>query len=116
MKAKYILKGLLVTILLTLTVVSCGYDEAVIEELAIDREFAPVALTARVRNQTNVELNWDGAISSKEIQMIFDDFGKNLGSFLSPILLDFKTDTLILGGNIVLKTNKIRFFINNLHF
>lgn len=58
MKTKYILKGLLVTILLTFTVSSCGYDEDLIEELSLDREFAPVALTARVRNQTTVELNW----------------------------------------------------------
>ena len=59
MKTKYILKGLLVTLFLTFTVSSCsGYDEDVIEELAVDREFAPVALTAKVRNQTIVELNW----------------------------------------------------------
>jgi hypothetical protein len=58
MKTKYILRGLLVTILLAFTVTNCGYDEDLIEELAIDREFAPVALTARVRNQTTVELNW----------------------------------------------------------
>jgi hypothetical protein len=58
MKTKYILKGLLVAILLTFTFTSCSYDEPVIDELAVNREFAPVALTARVRNQTIVELNW----------------------------------------------------------
>lgn len=59
MKTKYILKSLLFTLLLTITISSCSsYDENVIEELSVNREFAPVALTARVRNQTIVELNW----------------------------------------------------------
>lgn len=57
MKTKYILK-LLFTVLITLTIISCGYDEPVIEELSVEREFAPVALTTRIRNQTSVELNW----------------------------------------------------------
>ncbi|HSQ46020.1 MAG TPA: DUF5123 domain-containing protein [Lutibacter sp.] len=40
-------------------ITSCdGYDENVIEELFVSREFAPVGLTAKVRNQTTVELNW----------------------------------------------------------
>ena len=56
-KYKYILKALF-TISLTFFVTSCGYNEDVIEELAISREFAPVNLSARVRNQTTVELNW----------------------------------------------------------
>ncbi|SFZ92727.1 protein of unknown function [Flaviramulus basaltis] len=57
MKTKYILKAFF-TLFITFTIVSCGYDTDVIEELSIDREFAPVALSARVRNQTTVELNW----------------------------------------------------------
>lgn len=57
MKTKYILKVLFITFL-TFTVVGCGYDTEVIDELVVSREFAPVALTARVRNQTIVELNW----------------------------------------------------------
>jgi predicted NBD/HSP70 family sugar kinase/mannose-6-phosphate isomerase class I len=48
----------------------------------------------------NVKEIADQAISSREIQTIFDAFGKNLGSFLSPILSNFKAETLILGGNI----------------
>ena len=45
--------------MLVLTISSCKkYDKAVIEELVVDREFAPVGLTVRVRNQTVVELNW----------------------------------------------------------
>ena len=58
MKTKNILNGLLVTLLLAFTVTNCGYNDDLIEELDISREFAPVALTARVRNQTVVELNW----------------------------------------------------------
>lgn len=57
MKTKYIPKTLF-TLLLAFFIASCGYNEDVLEELAIDREFAPVDLTARVRNQTSVELNW----------------------------------------------------------
>ena len=44
---------------LAFLVSNCAYNEDVIEELTLDREFAPVDLVARVRNQTNVELNWD---------------------------------------------------------
>lgn len=59
MKTKYILKRLLFTLLLPIMITSCdGYDENVIEELFVNREFAPVGLTAKVRNQTTVELNW----------------------------------------------------------
>ncbi|MEL0455850.1 DUF5123 domain-containing protein [Flavobacteriaceae bacterium SZ-1-7] len=57
MKTQYIVKTLS-TFILTLLIVSCGYHEDVVEELSISREFAPVDLTARVRNQTFVELSW----------------------------------------------------------
>ena len=59
MKTKYknILKTLF-SIFLTFIVFSCGYNEDVIEELAINREFAPLSLKAIVRNQTIVELSW----------------------------------------------------------
>ena len=59
MKTNNILKGLLL-IILTLTFSNCtgSYDVDLVEELNIDREFAPVALRAIVRNQTKVELNW----------------------------------------------------------
>lgn len=48
----------IVTLLLALLVVSCGYNEEVVNELSVNREFAPVDLSARIRNQTTVELNW----------------------------------------------------------
>ena len=59
MKTKYRLNKLLFTLLLTITIFGCSnYDEAVIDELVVAREFAPVALKVIVRNQTIVELNW----------------------------------------------------------
>jgi len=58
MKIKYIVK-IVFTMFLAFLVSNCAYNEDVIEELTLDREFAPVDLVARVRNQTNVELNWD---------------------------------------------------------
>lgn len=59
MKAKYIFKGLVAALLLVLITGSCdSYNEGVIEDLNVSREFSPIGLTARVRNQTTVELNW----------------------------------------------------------
>lgn len=59
MKLNNIIKVLFLAVL-SISFSSCitSYDEDVIEELSIKREFAPVDLTARVRNQTNVELTW----------------------------------------------------------
>ena len=78
MKTKYILKALFITFL-TFTVVGCGYDTQLIEELAVSREFAPVALTARVRNQTVVELNWtvDDNVDYYVVEFSADDPGFN---------------------------------------
>src|SRR5690606_25057574 len=58
MKVKYIFKSILVVILLATTVTGCDYDKELIEELPVNREFAPIELSAMVRNQVNVELNW----------------------------------------------------------
>ena len=58
MKVRYIFKNLLLAILLVFAFTGCDYDEEVIQELEVSREFAPVGLDARVRNQVNVELNW----------------------------------------------------------
>lgn len=60
MKIKNIIK-LMLALILVFNITSCeitNYDQDVIEELSINREFAPVDLTARIRNQTTVELNW----------------------------------------------------------
>ena len=58
-KIKYIVKGLLASLLLVLSVSSCdSYNVDLIDELLVDRAFSPIDLKATVRNQTNVELNW----------------------------------------------------------
>ncbi|WP_343695430.1 DUF5123 domain-containing protein [Flavobacterium sp.] len=59
MKTKYILKGLIAGVLLTALISGCeSYNEGVIDTLNVSREFSPIGLTAKVRNQTTVELNW----------------------------------------------------------
>ena len=76
MKSKYILKGVF-SLILTLTLFNCGgsYDVDLIEELNVDREFAPVALTTIVRNQTIVELNWTvrNGVSNFVVEFSADD-------------------------------------------
>ncbi|KJD31091.1 hypothetical protein PK35_16570 [Tamlana nanhaiensis] len=57
MKTIYIFK-IIPVLLLAILVTGCGYNEDVIEELSISREFAPTDLSVFIRNQTNVELNW----------------------------------------------------------
>jgi len=59
MKTRYILKGLIATLVLTLAVSSCeSYNEGLLDGIGNTREFSPIALTAKVKNQTFVELNW----------------------------------------------------------
>ncbi|MEL1254924.1 DUF5123 domain-containing protein [Flavobacterium sp. DGU38] len=59
MKIKNILKGLMALLLLTFSTIGCeGYNEALLDDLGNTREFSPIGLTAVVRNQTFVELNW----------------------------------------------------------
>ncbi len=45
------------------------------------------------------------AAASEEIRNIFNEFGSNLGTFLSPILGDFNAKTLIFGGNVTKSYN-----------
>jgi hypothetical protein len=59
MKTKYIFKGLITTLLIATVVISCdSYNEPVSDSLSVSREFSPIGLTAKIRNQTTVELNW----------------------------------------------------------
>ena len=48
----------------------------------------------------NVKVIADEAETNSESKQIFNDFGENLGRFISPILAEFKADHLIIGGNI----------------
>lgn len=62
MKIKNILKGLITTLILTLAISGCeSYNEALLDGLGNTREFSPIGLTAVIRNQTAVELNWTTA-------------------------------------------------------
>jgi hypothetical protein len=57
MKIKNIFKGLIATLLLI--AVSCeSYNEPLLDSLGNTREFSIIGLTAFIRNQTAVELNW----------------------------------------------------------
>nr|WP_315196850.1 DUF5123 domain-containing protein [uncultured Flavobacterium sp.] len=59
MKIKNIFKGLIATLLLTIAVTSCeSYNEPLLDSLGNTREFSIIGLTAVIRNQTAVELNW----------------------------------------------------------
>jgi len=49
MKVRNIFKSLLIVILLAATVTGCDYDKELIEELSVNREFAPIGLKAFVR-------------------------------------------------------------------
>ncbi|MDT0641712.1 DUF4957 domain-containing protein [Zunongwangia sp. F363] len=79
MKVKYIIKSLLIAILLTATITGCDYDKELIEDLPVDREFAPVNLRSFVRNQINVELNWtvDENVNSYIVEFSKDSLSFN---------------------------------------
>ncbi|MEL1239782.1 DUF5123 domain-containing protein [Flavobacterium flavipallidum] len=56
---KFIIKIVLASLFVTGTLISCtGYNEDVIDMLEVNRAFAPIQLTATIRTQTTVELNW----------------------------------------------------------
>jgi len=87
MKTKYMIK-VLFTMLLTFAMVSCGYNEDVIEDLVVSREFAPVALTARVRNQTTVELNWTVNTTVDHYVVQFSEDDPSFGNILLTVNVD----------------------------
>ncbi|PXY39893.1 DUF5123 domain-containing protein [Flavobacterium cheongpyeongense] len=59
MKVKYIIKGLVVAFLVVALATSCdSYNDALLDGIGNTREFSPVGVTAKVRNQTSVELTW----------------------------------------------------------
>jgi len=76
MKNTFKIKGLVALLLLSSFVVGCtGYGEELINGLEVSRAFAPISLTARVRNQTTVELNWTVKenIDFYEVEISADD-------------------------------------------
>jgi hypothetical protein len=61
MKTTHIVKGIIATVLLAFIFsnTSCeSYLEEVQDDIANTREFSPIALDAKIRNQTFVELKW----------------------------------------------------------
>ncbi|MBO9586107.1 MAG: DUF4957 domain-containing protein [Flavobacterium sp.] len=59
MKTKYMFKGLITILLLSIAISSCeSYNEALLDNIGNTREFSPIGLTAKIRNSTTVELNW----------------------------------------------------------
>lgn len=102
MKVRYIFKSLLIVILLASTVTGCDYDKELIEELPVNREFAPVALDARVRNQLNVELNWtvNENVESYIVEFSTDPEFNNIVKTVEvsanelPVLIPLESETL----------------------
>ncbi|MBK0369891.1 DUF5123 domain-containing protein [Flavobacterium agrisoli] len=59
MNGKHILKYLTAILLVVGLAVSCeSYNEPLLDGLGNSRQFSPTDVTAKIRNQTNVELNW----------------------------------------------------------
>ncbi|MTH17219.1 DUF4957 domain-containing protein [Flavobacterium sp. LC2016-01] len=59
MKTKYIVKGLFASLMMMLAFSSCEtFNDPIVETLDVNRAFSPIGLTATVRNETAVELNW----------------------------------------------------------
>ena len=102
MKVKDIIKCLLIAILVAGTFTACDYDEELIEELPVDREFAPVNLRAFVRNQVNVELNWTVGDNANSYivefaeGLTFDNIVKTLEVNANelPVLVPMESETL----------------------
>lgn len=60
MNIKNILKGFFASFLLLVFITGCdSYNEAVLTDIGNTREFSPVGVTAKVRNQLEVEINWE---------------------------------------------------------
>ncbi|WP_163399010.1 DUF5123 domain-containing protein [Flavobacterium fluviatile] len=60
MKIKNIFKGLLATLLLLVFFTGCeSYNDALLTDIGNKRLFSPILEKPQIRNQTNVELNWE---------------------------------------------------------
>lgn len=90
MKTKHILNGILVALLLIITVSSCAYDEAVVDDLSVNRAFAPTDLKAIVRKQINVELNWDVRKDASSYVIEFSANDPNFSTIYKTVDVDAK--------------------------
>lgn len=76
MKGKYIMKGLVAAFLVVALTASCdSYNESLLDGIGNTRVFSPVDVTAKIRNQTTVELNWtvNEAVDHYVIEFSADD-------------------------------------------
>lgn len=74
MKTKHTLKAIAIVLGLLFSFSSCDKKDELIEELQIDREFAPVDLTSIIRTQTTVELNWN---VDENVEMYLAEFSED---------------------------------------
>lgn len=101
MKVRYIFKNLLIVFLLA-AVSGCDYDKELIEELPVNREFAPIELNAMVRNQINVELNWrvDNNVDHYVVEFSEDAEFSNIAKTIEvdatelPVLVPLESETM----------------------
>lgn len=95
-------KNFLVAILAIFTVAGCAIDDELIEELQIEREFAPIGLKSMIRNQTAVELTWtaDEYVENYAVEISeSEDFSTlaetaNVTASQLPVLITLSGETL----------------------
>ncbi|OMP32369.1 DUF5123 domain-containing protein [Mangrovimonas sp. DI 80] len=102
MKTTHILKSFFALMVLLGSFASCTKQEPLIEELQIDREFMPTELEAFIRNQVNIELNWntDDAVdtylaefsTSEDFSTIAESVTVNSDEL--PVLVPLQAETL----------------------
>lgn len=81
MNLKNILKGFLASLLLLVFITGCdSYNEAVLTDIGNTRAFSPVGLTAKIRNQTVVELDWTGREDDDHYVVEFSADDPNFGT------------------------------------
>ena len=101
MKVRYIFKNLLIVFLLA-AVSGCDYDKELIEELPVNREYAPIELNAMVRNQINLELNWrvDNNVDHYVVEFSEDAEFNNIAKTIEvdatelPVLVPLESETV----------------------
>ncbi|NIK91551.1 DUF4957 domain-containing protein [Mangrovimonas sp. CR14] len=102
MKTTKIIKPFLAVLALLLAFNSCEKPDELIEELEISREFAPINLTAFIRNQVNVELNWtvDENVETYLAEFSLDENFSNIVESVTvssdelPVLVPLEGETL----------------------
>ncbi len=94
MKVKYISKVVLAMFLLVLLDAGCeSYNEAVITDLEISREYSPINLKAIIRNSLTIELTWDTKDTDDHYEV---EISANDVTFASPIKMSVSASELPL--------------------